>query len=54
MKSHNLTVLVPLVTKTEFLLTLYQYNLYNIKQTSDENKEKYQLENNWLIQFQIL
>ena len=26
---------------------------YNIKQTSDENKEKYQLEDYWLIQYQI-
>ena len=29
---------VPQVTKTEFLLTIYQYN---IKETSNENKEKY-------------
>ena len=29
---------VPQMTKTEFLLTIYQYN---IKETSDENKEKY-------------
>ena len=27
---------------------------YNIKQTSNENKEKYQLGDYWLIQFQIL
>ena len=27
---------------------------YNIKQTSDENKEKYQLGDYYLIQYQIL
>ena len=27
---------------------------YNIRQTSDENKEKYQLGDYWLIQYQIL
>ena len=37
------------MTKTEFLLRYH----YNIKQTSDENKEKYQLEDYWLIQYQI-
>ena len=42
--------LVPLVTQTEFLL----HHQYNIKQTSNENKEKYQLGDYWLIQFQIL
>ena len=30
------------------------YNSYNIKQTSDENKEKYQLGDYMLIQCQIL
>ena len=41
---------VPLVTKTEFLLTLsLQYQADN-----NENKEKYQSEDYWLIQFQIL
>ena len=29
-------------------------NQYNIKQTSDENKEKYQLKDYELIQYQIL
>ena len=27
---------------------------YKIKKTSDENREKYQLEDYWLIQYQIL
>ena len=38
------------MTKTELLLT----TSYNIKQTSDENKEKYQLWDYLLIQYQIL
>ena len=31
------------MTKTEILLTISIQYQYNIKQTSDENKEKYQL-----------
>ena len=27
------------------------YNIYNINQISDENKENYQLGDNWLIQY---
>ena len=38
------------MTNTEFLL---QYH-YNIKQTADENEEKYQLGDFWLIQYWIL
>ena len=36
---------------TEFLLTIYPYN---IKKTSDENKEKDNLGDYWFIQYQIL
>ena len=36
---------------TEFIITLSKYG---IKQTSNENKEKYQLGDYWLIQHQIL
>ena len=32
----------------------YYIILYNTMQTSDENKEKYQLSDYWLIQYQIL
>ena len=32
----------------------YYIILYNTMQTSDENKEKYQLWDYWLIQYQIL
>ena len=32
----------------------YRISPYNIKQTSDENKEKYQLGDYMLIQYQIL
>ena len=35
------------MTNTEFFL---QYH-YNIKQTADENEEKYQLGDFWLIQY---
>ena len=45
-----LTLWLQWVTKTEFSL---QYQ-YNIKQTSDENEEKYQLGDYKLIQHQIL
>ena len=45
-----LTIWLQWVTKTEFSL---QYQ-YNIKQTVDENKEKYQLGDYKLIQHQIL
>ena len=36
---------------TEFLITLSKYG---IKQTSNENKEKYQLGDYWLIKFRFL
>ena len=42
------------MTKTEILLTISIQYQYNIKQTSDENKEKYQLGDYKLIQYQIL
>ena len=42
------------MTKAEFLLTISMQYQYNIKQTSDENKEKYQLGDYKLIQYQIL
>ena len=35
-------------------ISLYKLCHYNIGQTSDENKEKYQLANYKLIQYQIL
>ena len=41
------------MTKTEILLTISIQYQYNIKQTSDENKEKYQLGDYKLIQYQI-
>ena len=42
------------MTKTEILLTISIQYQYNIKQISDENKEKYQLGDYKLIQYQIL
>ena len=42
------------MTKTEILLTISIQYKYNIRQTSDENKEKYQLGDYKLIQYQIL
>ena len=45
-----ISLLVPFRPRQNFSL---QYQ-YNIKQTSDENKEKYQLRDNRLIQNQIL
>ena len=42
------------MTKAEFLLTISIQYQYNIKQTSDENKEKYQLGDYKLTQYQIL
>ena len=47
MKSSILTLLLPEVTKTEFLLTITN----NIKQTSYDNKEKYQLWDCKMIQY---
>ena len=41
------------MTKTEILLTISIQYQYNIKQTSDENKEKYQL-GEYKFQYQIL
>ena len=49
-----LTLKLPRMTKTEILLTISIQYQYNIKQTSDENKEKYQLGDYKLIQYQIL
>ena len=49
--NQSLTLYLPWVTKTEVLLTIYQYN---INQTSDKNKEKYQLGDYKLFQYQIL
>ena len=46
-----LNLYLPWVTKTEFLLTVSNYN---IKQTSEEKTEKYQLGHYILIQHQIL
>ena len=42
------------MTKTEILLTISIQYQHIIKQTSDENKEKYQLGDYKLIQYQIL
>ena len=47
----TLTLSLPCVTKTEFLLTIY---IYNIIQTSDENREKFQLWDYYLIRYHIL
>ena len=43
-----LTLSLPQVTKTEFLLTISN------TQAGDENREEYQLWDYWLIQYQIL
>ena len=50
MKSPILTVLVPLSSDLDGIYLHYQYN---IKQATNKNKEKYQLGDKWLIQFQI-
>ena len=44
----HLTLSLPQVTKTEFLLTISN------TQAGDENREEYQLWDYWLIQYQIL
>ena len=53
-KFHHLTLKLPWVIKTEFLLTISIQYQYNIKLTNDKNRDKYQLEGYLLIQYQIL
>ena len=46
MTSIPVNPLTPIVTKTEFLLTISIQYRYNINKISDENKEKYQFGDN--------